>query len=181
VCSSDLTGNATIWIDGSKVYSDSLTVAWNESLTKYSNSNNAESGSFLGWINATEVAPSPTPTPTPTPAPTPTPILTNLKLYSDSSLQTPLTGITWGTLNAGTTTTRTIYVYNPNSQAVTLSMFTSGYSPTNANTYAHLTWNRDSVVLSPHTAISATLSLLLDSTAPSTAFGFTITILGVSS
>jgi hypothetical protein len=185
-------GTVYLWKNGAEIYSENVGAFTDESLTSYDVSivGGAVSGSYEGWISLNNIAPSPTPTPspsitpsptpTPSPSPSPTPILTNLLLYSDNARQHPLTGITWGTLNAGTTTTQTIYVYNPNGQTVTLSMYSYSYTPSNATNYAHLTWNRDSYQLSSHSTVSATLSMLLDSNAPSTSFTYTMVVTGAT-
>jgi hypothetical protein len=61
---------------------------------------------------------------------------------------------------------------------VRLSMYSYGYSPTNATNYMHLSWNRENTVVSPHTQTYATLSLLVDANAPLVPFTFYITVAG---
>jgi hypothetical protein len=103
----------------------------------------------------------------------------NVGVYSDSGCTQNLTSIDWGTLAPGNSTSRTIYIQNTGTIPVTLSMATSNWVPSNANTYLTLTWNRANYVLNPNTSVSATLTLTASSSAGAiTTFSFNIIITG---
>ncbi len=103
----------------------------------------------------------------------------NVGVYSDSGCTQNLTSIDWGTLAPGNSTTRTIYIKNTGTIPVTLSMATSGWVPSNANTYLTLSWNRANYVLAASTSVSATLTLTASASAGTlTTFSFNIVITG---
>ena len=103
----------------------------------------------------------------------------NVGVYSDSGLTQNLTSIDWGTLAPGNSTTRTIYVKNTGTIPVTLSMTTTNWAPSNANTYLTLTWNRANYVLAVGSSVSATLTLTASASAGNlTTFSFNIVITG---
>ncbi len=103
----------------------------------------------------------------------------NVGVYSDSGCTQNLTTIDWGALPPGNTTTRTIYIKNTGTIPVTLSMATSTWVPSNANTYLTLTWNRANYVLNAGASVSATLTLTASSSAGAiTTFSFNIIITG---
>ena len=105
----------------------------------------------------------------------------NVGVYSDSACTQNLTSIDWGTLAPGNSTTRTIYIKNTGTDPVTLSMTTSSWVPSNANTYLTLTWNRANYVLNANTSVSATLTLTASASAGAlTTFSFNIVITGTA-
>ena len=73
----------------------------------------------------------------------------NLGVYSDSDCTIPVTALNVGTLSPGGTATQTVYIKNTGNVAETLTMTTGNWSPSNANTYLTLTWNRGNTVLNP--------------------------------
>jgi hypothetical protein len=83
----------------------------------------------------------------------------NLAVYSDSLCTQSVTSLTAGTLNPGGTATQTVYIKNTGNVPETLTMTTANWSPTNANTYLTLTWNRQNTVLNAGATIQATLTL----------------------
>jgi uncharacterized membrane protein len=99
-------------------------------------------------------------------------------LYSDAGLTTPLTSITWGTLNAGGQASTTIYIKNTGNIPETLSMAASGWTPTNANTYLTCTWSPTATVIAAGASTSATITLTASSSAIITAYSFNIIITG---
>ena len=103
----------------------------------------------------------------------------NVGVYSNYSCTQNLTSISWGTLYAGNSTTRTIYVKNTGTVPVTLTMTDGNWVPTTANTVLTLTWNRQNTVLDAGQSISATLTLAVASSTGSLAdFSFNIIITG---
>ncbi len=103
----------------------------------------------------------------------------NVGVYSDIGCAQNLTSIDWGVLPPGNSTSMMIYIKNTGNVPETLSMATSNWVPSNANTYLTLTWNRANYVLSPNTSVNATLTLTASSGAGAlTTFSFNIIITG---
>lgn len=103
----------------------------------------------------------------------------NVGVYTDSACTLNCTSIDWGTLAPGNSTSKTIYIKNTGNIPVTLSLATSNWVPSNANTYLTLTWNRASYVLSAGASVSASLTLTASASAGSiTTFSFNIIITG---
>jgi hypothetical protein len=89
------------------------------------------------------------------------------------------TSLAVGTLNPGATATQTVYIKNTGNVPETLTMTTSNWSPSNANTYLTLTWNRGNTVLAAGASIQATLTLTAASnTGTITTFGCDVTLTG---
>jgi archaellum component FlaG (FlaF/FlaG flagellin family) len=103
----------------------------------------------------------------------------NLDIYSDSACTIPITSISWGNVAPGSANPTTIYIKNTGNVAETLTMTSGSWTPSNANTYLTLTWNRQNTVLAAGASTSATLTLTAASNCGSlTTFSFTITITG---
>jgi hypothetical protein len=103
----------------------------------------------------------------------------NVGVYSNSACTNNCTSIDWGALSPGGSTTRTVYVKNTGTVPVTLSMATANWSPSNANSYLTVTWNRANYVLAAGSSVSATLTLTASASAGSiTDFDFNIVITG---
>jgi hypothetical protein len=100
-------------------------------------------------------------------------------VYTDSTCTQNCTSIDWGGLAPGASTTRAIYVKNTGTVPVTLSMTTTSWVPSNANTYLTVTWNRETSVLAAGSSVSAILTLTASASAGSiTTFSFNIVISG---
>jgi hypothetical protein len=99
-------------------------------------------------------------------------------LYSDSSLTTPITSLTWGSLNPSGQTTHTVYIKNTGNIPETLSMAASGWSPTNSNTYLTCTWNPAQTTIAAGASTSAVITLAVGASAPTVSFSFNIVITG---
>jgi hypothetical protein len=103
----------------------------------------------------------------------------NVEAYSDSACTQPLTALNVGNVNPGSTITEIIYIKNTGSISVTLTMATSGWSPTGANTYLTLSWNRQNEFLDAGDSVSATLTLTVASNTGSLiTFSCSVTITG---
>jgi len=104
----------------------------------------------------------------------------NVGVYTNPTCTTNCTSISWGTISPGSTATYTVYVKNSGNAPVTLNMTTSDWSPSNANQYITLTWNRANYTLAAGASISATLTLTVSSSISSsiTNFSFNIVITG---
>jgi hypothetical protein len=103
----------------------------------------------------------------------------NVGVYSDPACTINCTNINWGNVAPGATVTKTVYIKNSGSIALTLSMATSNWSPANANSYLTPTWDRAGYYLSPGASISAVLTLKASAGASALAtFSFNIVITG---
>jgi hypothetical protein len=103
----------------------------------------------------------------------------NLGVYTDSACTIPATSLAVGTLNPGGTATQTVYVKNTGNIPETLTMTTTNWTPTNANTYLTLTWNRQNTVLAAGAYTPATLTLTAASnTGTLTTFSCDVTLTG---
>ena len=103
----------------------------------------------------------------------------NIGVYSDSACTTSLSSINWGSLTAGASTARTVYVKNTGTAAMTLNLGTSNWTPGGANSYITISWNRQGLNLNPGQSTPATLTI---SVSPSitgiTTYSNTITFSG---
>ncbi len=103
----------------------------------------------------------------------------NLGVYSDSGCTQAATSLNAGALNPGGTATQTVYIKNTGNIPETLTMTTGNWSPSNANTYLTLSWNRQNTVLNAGTSIQATLTLTAASnTGTLTTFSCDVTLTG---
>jgi hypothetical protein len=103
----------------------------------------------------------------------------NLGVYTDSNCTQTATALNVGTLSPGGTATQTVYIKNTGNIAETLTMTTNNWTPTNANTYLTLTWNRQNTVLNAGATTQATLTLTAASNTGSlTTFSCDITLTG---
>jgi hypothetical protein len=99
-------------------------------------------------------------------------------IYGDAGLTTPISNITWGTLNPGGQTTTTIYIKNNGTIPETLTFAANTWTPSNANTYLTCTWNPTQTTLAANATTSAIITLAASSSAPATAFSFNMAITG---
>lgn len=103
----------------------------------------------------------------------------NVGVYSDSYCTTNCTSIAWRNIAPGASVTKTVYIKNTGSVAVTLTMATSGWAPSNANNYLTQVWDRSGYTLGAGASISATLILSAQSNTGSlTTFSYNIVITG---
>lgn len=102
----------------------------------------------------------------------------NLGLYSDSACTKTLSSISWGNLDAGSTSTFTFYVKNTGSSKITLNMATSNWSPTSASKAITLSWNQNQAALNPNQTLKSTLTLTISHSTGSSAFKVTIVVTG---
>jgi hypothetical protein len=103
----------------------------------------------------------------------------NVGVYTNNQCNQNCTSLTWGTIDPGDSTSKTVYVKNTGTVRITISMTTESWTPTNANNYLTLTWNRQNTVLDPGESVPATITLSVDSNTGSlTSFSFNIVITG---
>jgi hypothetical protein len=105
----------------------------------------------------------------------------NLGVYSDSACTNPITSLNWGSIQAGGTSTQTVYLKNTGTGSMTLNMTTSAWSPGVASTYLAINWNKEGIVLSAGQSAAATLTITVSSsTTGISSFSNTITFSGTS-
>lgn len=103
----------------------------------------------------------------------------NVGVYSNIQCSQNCTSLAWGNLYPGDSTSKTIYVKNTGTIPITLSMTTASWTPTTADDYLTLSWNKQNTVLDPGESTPATITLSADSdTGSLTSFSFNIVIAG---
>ncbi len=87
----------------------------------------------------------------------------DLDIFSDNQCTQTLSSFDWGSIEPGASVTKTIYIKNTGDVPLTLAMVTSGWSPSVAENFMELTWNREDSVLAVGQTISTVLTLKVDS------------------
>ena len=82
-----------------------------------------------------------------------------LGVYWDSACTTATSTLDFGQLEPGASTDFTLYLRNEGNSALTLSMTTDNWVPTNAPDYLTLTWNREGQLVDPDDVMSFVLTL----------------------
>jgi hypothetical protein len=102
-----------------------------------------------------------------------------VEVYTDASLSSKVTLVTWGTLFPGTQTNFGMYIRNEGNTPVTLSQSVSNWNPTNAATYLNLTWNYTGQTLAAGQGVQVTLTLTVsENISGITDFSFNINVVG---
>ncbi len=100
-------------------------------------------------------------------------------VYQNYQANTPLTSVSWGTLQPGGSQIVNVYIKNEGSAATTLSLETSNWSPTDAETYLGFGWNYNGYPINPDAVVQITLTLTVAANIEGvTTFSFDITIVG---
>jgi hypothetical protein len=103
----------------------------------------------------------------------------NLGVYSNSACTNTLNTITWGSVTAGGSATQTVYVKNTGTGTITLSLATSAWAPSGANTYITVSWDKQGATLTAGQSTAAILTLTVSSSITGiSSFNNTITISG---
>ena len=124
--------------------------------------------------SATQTQPQPSP-----PPPEPT---IEIDVYSDSACTQPMSSVSWGSIEAGSSVNRVLYVKNSGDDTVTLSLHTDNWDPAGAEDDLHLSWDYDGSALDSGAALKVTLTLSVDgSTNGINDFSFDIIITGSAS
>ena len=105
----------------------------------------------------------------------------NLDVYVDAAASEPCTGIEWGSLSAGQTVTKTVYLKNTGNTAEVLNMTATEWTPASAGEVLTLTWNKEGASLAAGAVMPATLTLQVPADPGSlTAFSLNIVISGTA-
>jgi hypothetical protein len=103
----------------------------------------------------------------------------NVGVYSDVACTQPVSSLAWGTLNAGTSTVKTVYVKNLGSVTMTLNMTSNTWTPSNSPTYMSLTWDAENASVAAGNHVQADFNLTISpSITGISAFSFNIVITG---
>ena len=100
-------------------------------------------------------------------------------IYSNSQCTTPLTSVTWGTVQPGENQNKICYIKNEGNTPITLFLQASNWAPSSASNCLALSWNYNNQPISPNQVVQVNLTLSVASnTVGITNFGFDITIIG---
>jgi hypothetical protein len=105
----------------------------------------------------------------------------NIGVYSNSQCTSAVSSFNWGSIEAGGSTSQTIYVEDTGTAAMTLSITISNWTPSTASTYITLTWNGQGQQIQPGVsgALAVTLTLTVSPCITGvTSFSNSITISG---
>jgi hypothetical protein len=100
-------------------------------------------------------------------------------VYEDYGCNTALSSIPWGTLEPGQSQNVICYIKNEGNTVSTLSMYTSNWNPSIAESYLTLSWNYGGQSIAVGQVIQVTFTLNVDANIDGvTSFSFDITIVG---
>jgi len=120
----------------------------------------------------------PIPPPNPPPLPPPEPQLA-IDVYSDPSCTQILSTIEWGTLEAGGSIEKIIYIRNSGDDGVYLQLTTANWDPVNAEGPIQLFWNYNGDNISPGNIIQVKLTLTISASISGIDnFNFDVVIIG---
>lgn len=141
--------------------------------------------SVIGLLQSTErigtsgiVTQPPPPSPPPPSPPPPEPTV-EIDVYADSELTQLISTIEWGSVEAGGSDSKTVYIKNAGDENVTLSLATENWDPAGAAEYMELSWDYDGNTIEPESVVEVTLTLTVDSSITGIeGFSFDIVIIG---
>lgn len=100
-------------------------------------------------------------------------------VYWDSNCSSGVSSIDWGNIEPGTLKNTTVYIRNEGNAAMTLSLNTTNWNPSNASSYIGLSWNFNGQAIAPGDVIQVTLTLSVSSSITGiSSFSFDIVITG---
>jgi hypothetical protein len=126
-----------------------------------------------------ESAPAPMPPAPPAPSPPPPEPAVEIDVYEDLACTTVQSSIEWGEIEAGDSSSVTIYIKNNGDIDILLGLDSENWTPTNINDYTTLSWDYNGTALTPGEIRGVTLTLYIDPDCPPmNNFGFDIVIIG---
>jgi len=100
-------------------------------------------------------------------------------IYTNSYCVSTVSTVDWGQITPGQAISRTYYLRNEGNSDVTLSIFTTNWTPATAENYLSLDWDYADQILGPNQVIAVTLTLSVQSTISGIeTFNFNIDIIG---
>ena len=131
-------------------------------------------------VNSSGIVTQPPP-PAPPPSPPPEPDI-EIDVYSDSACTEPISSVEWGSIEAGRSKDRIVYVKNNGDHEVSLSLSTDDWSPSSASQYMQLSWDYDGSVLQKGAVEQIMITLTVSSSISGVSnFNFNIVITGTAS
>lgn len=98
-------------------------------------------------------------------------------VYWDQACSNPVSSISWGTMDPGSSVNKTVYIKNTGNNAAVLSLATSNWSPSNASSYMNLSWDYNGQPVNANAVVQVKLTLSVQSNISGiTNFSFDITI-----
>ena len=86
-----------------------------------------------------------------------------------------MTQIVWGDIEVGSGSQATVYVKNEGQTSTTLTLSSNNWNPSNLQNYLTLSWDYSGQSIASGQVLEITLSLMVDSDAPTTpSFGLQI-------
>ena len=102
----------------------------------------------------------------------------NLDIFADSKGATSCTNISWGNVNANSSITKTVYVKNPNTYKLTLTIAVSNWTPEEAKYTLSVISDKNSYALPPGKIVPVVLTLTVGNTVALTDFDCIIAFSG---
>ena len=85
----------------------------------------------------------------------------NVGIFSDAACTQPVTTINWGSVEAGDTATKTIYIEDTGAAAMSPSISVGSWSPSSASTYMTVTWSTLPGTIQPGVSNAKAVTLTL--------------------
>ena len=103
-----------------------------------------------------------------------------VEVFWDAACTSPVSQIDWGELEPGQSKDTPVYIKNTGNAAMTLSMYTSDYLPSEAGAYIGVTWSYvDGTVIGKNQVLPVTMTIHVDAgIAGIDVFNFVITVEG---
>ncbi len=104
----------------------------------------------------------------------------NIGVYSNSACTSAVTSINWGSIEAGGSTSQTIYIEDTGTAQMAPSISVGDWSPSSASSYVTIAWSTLPAEIQPGVsgAIAVTLTCSVVAGTPAETFSNTITISG---
>ena len=102
----------------------------------------------------------------------------NLDIFTDSKGTTSCTNISWGNVNANSSIAKTIYVKNPNTYKLTLTITVSNWTPEEASSILSVASDKNNYALPPGKIVPVVLTLTVGNTVALTDFDCIIAFSG---
>jgi len=126
-----------------------------------------------------ESAPAPMPPAPPAPSPPPPEPAVEIDVYEDLACTTVQSSIEWGEIEAGESSSVTIYIKNNGDTDILLGLDSENWTPININDYMTLSWDDYGTALTPGEVRGVSLTLNVDPDCPPmNNFDFDVVIIG---
>ena len=115
----------------------------------------------------------------PSPSPPPPEPEVEIDVYEDLACTTVQSSIEWGEIEAGESSSVTIYIKNNGDTDILLGLDSENWTPTNSEDYTTLSWDDYGTALTPGEVRGVTLILNVDPDCPPmNNFSFDVVIIG---